>query len=134
MREIKFRGKIKNDSLPGVNYFVYGYYRIESGKSWIYDGNIIYEVVPETVGQFTGLKDKCIKEIYEGDIVRVEYLHYPETDKEKLIATYISPITFRDGFFAFADDYEYHVPCRGCYRTEVIGNIHDNPDLINSSK
>ena len=66
MREIKFRGKrIDNGK------WVYGDLQHVGKKIFIYDvnctGNI--EIDPSTIGQYTGLKDKNIKEIYEGDIL-----------------------------------------------------------------
>ena len=128
MREIKLRAWIRvekrfdySGDLRDYDYARRYFNSLEDND--IDDGDVI-------LMQYTGLKDKNGKEIYEGDIVRVEYLNYPESDKEKLMDTYVSPITFRNGFFAFSDGYEYRVPCQGCLRTEVIGNIHENPDLL----
>ena len=61
MREIKFRGKrIDNKK------WVYGCYVFDEYQSWIieYGENIKYEVMPATVGQYIGKKDKNGKEIY----------------------------------------------------------------------
>ena len=87
----------------------------------------IIEVIPETVGQCTGLKDENGKWIFEGDIIITNKFGTPEIrytivyDKE--IATFIGE--YKKGcvrhFTTFDGD-------SNCF--EVIGNIHNNPELL----
>lgn len=139
MREILFRGKRKRDGK-----WVYGWY---CGKtltpdmsdteecSQIIDFNTLYwhVVDPETVGQFTGLADKNGKKIFEGDIVHV--LGNQQVEDWKNV-NYIGSIAFLDAGFCVIDgtieDHafrRYQLP-RLDFDLEVIGNIHDNPELL----
>jgi uncharacterized phage protein (TIGR01671 family) len=134
MREILFRGKRKDNGEWVQGYvfdngfadrkrvFVGGLvitdYRGTADDKWEV-GTAFYEVIPETVGQYTGLTDKNGTKIFEGDIVKdcygeVELCYYHE-EKYRLIfdAThFIRELEVANG-----------VEC------EVIGNIHDNPEL-----
>ena len=83
---------------------------------------------PSTVGEYTGLKDKNEREIYEGDIVKRKGF-YPDYEKEfKCVITWngagwkaMKPI----GIHSVAD---WPLSTPGII--EVIGNIHDNPELL----
>lgn len=77
------------------------------------------EVIPETVGQYTELKDKNGKRIFELDIVKYErHIH---------LVTYYNEYA---GFYPFYD--QDHPAGYGVIgeESEVIGNIHDNPELL----
>ncbi|MHA6530205.1 YopX family protein [Paenibacillus sp. BAC0078] len=123
MRDIEFRGKrIDNGE------WVYGSYQVgKEGQphviSWWFvhqhEGDVsdcvdVAEVIPETVGQYTGFKDKNDKKIFDGDI-----LHW-----NRGFDMY-SAVEYQDGSFwsgetLLADSLE----------EVVVGNIHDNADLI----
>ena len=130
MREIKFKGKTANgewffgslaysDNIEPAIYF-------EVGKGAIKTFDFVY-VKPETVGQFTGLLDKHGRKIFEGDIV----------------VTCPSPLSISDGgdiskrivvnSWLFTDMC-LSAMCKKSSKLEkfykIVGNIHDNPDLM----
>ena len=132
MREILFRGKRYMDG-----QWVEGSLFIDEKKDKheILIGYVNYrvgwEVDPETVGQYTGLNDKNGKKIFEGDIV----LH-PWNDQDK---PEIFTIKFKDGQFVASPVKEteafWDFMVGGFSKEmEVIGNIHDNPELIGGTE
>ena len=110
MREILFRGERSDD------------------KEWVFgdlehNGNHIpkfvdgYTIDPSTVGQFTGLTDKNGKKIFEGDIIKVIA---GNPVGEPIVAKIIPNL----------NDYELMWDIEHSYEIEIVGNIHDNPELL----
>ena len=118
MREILFRGKrIDNGE------WIYGGISIFCGLAEIFDSNSIdnscYEVIPETVGQFTGLTDKNGKKIFEGDVISDGF-------ENAEIKWFNDECQFLAEF-----DIELSEPQELGKWGIIIGNIHDNPELLN---
>ena len=161
MREIKFRGKRVDNG-----EWVYGYYVrhetrqrcligddelkpeeikhlivVDSFADWNMPRQLQgIEVIPETVGQYTGLKDKNGVEICEGDIVQAEN-DVLEThsrgdmengtlevwDELECTIDAFGEIKFEDSAFMIE---EYFLAAFKECELEVVGNVHDNPELL----
>lgn len=129
MREIHFRGICKDSKRWAYGYYVHfedfsqgiNYHGICSGYY-----NTHFEVIPETVGQYTGLKDLHNTRIFEGDVCKAYICKAADTVEKEVVGV----ICFEDGTFEFKCEHEniYLYPLIDVL--EVIGNIHDNPELL----
>ena len=125
MRKIKFRAKLRGNLT--ARKWVYGSLLNVQEPQIVYGDNVnnFSWITPETVGQFTGLTDIEGKEIYEGDIAE------DENSIRRIIQYY-------DGCFKFHSEplSNYLVDRFNTVRKlslKVIGNIHDNPELVGES-
>ena len=138
IREVIFRGKrtdngkwecgdlLSPNEFNAIPHIVYIDYLNEYGDI----GEISTPVLPETVGQYTGLTDKNGRKIFEGDIVNVIY-----TSSLGEEFTQITTVRYDETECCFYP-MRWEEDCVNCdYSTEiteivVIGNIHDNPELL----
>ena len=145
MREILFRGKRTDNG-----EWAEGYYACESNHAcfayelkyhhyifkdvfldWNLGGLEKYEVIPETVGQYTGFTDKNGKKIFEGDII-TELDGGMDGIPRKVVwreayMQYGCPLVRRHWAYGNNDCGLWMMQSENI---EVIGNIHDNPELL----
>jgi hypothetical protein len=125
-REILFRAKAYNSpnnrwvyGLPGYTYYQNG--DVTIGNIW--ENRLPTAIIPETIGQFIGLEDKNGVKIFEGDIIESKCEHYEE-------GNYLIEFA-KTSFIAYGYNDEI---CFGkdisTNRMQIIGNIHDNPELL----
>ena len=128
MREILFRGKRLDNGV-----WITGAYHPAGGRHFIFPLALATDtsrikVVPETVGQFTGLLDKNGQRIFEGDVLRGEW--FPDYN---IPEQYTFVVKWHETGWAVEEKPyppellldEKHLD--GC---EIIGNIHDHPELL----
>lgn len=136
MREILFRGKrtdngewvyggiLQTDNWSEISVVTDYYGSMYEPPSCEVDS---YEVIPETVGQYTGLTDKNGKKIFEGDIIDTP-------DRLVKVVWFTSNAQFDLHFIRYKDDVTTTnfkgIYMRDLKEYEVIGNIHDNSELL----
>ena len=145
MREILFRGKRADNGAWETGSLVRVRVGCHDEKDYIVDKMTGYHtpVIPETIGEYTGLTDKNGTKIFEGDILRYSYEYEGSpwlkgrslTDED-----YRTGVVFwqywRGSWAVCARgkkqniNQDVYVYCRNPNRVEVIGNIHDNPELL----
>jgi len=128
-RKIEFRGKRID-----TEEWVYGYYFIDSRRVKIdyyirlLDSSETVEIIPETIEQYTGLKDKNGIKIFEGDICQIDL-----GDCDEVMVR--GQIIWQ--FLGWVWDYYQNDECLSEFESqeiEIVNNIHDNPEFLNNNE
>jgi len=145
MREIKFR--LWDNTNKKMHHQGFG---IDAESEIFYQPKILgkYDALNSILDQFTGLTDKNGKEIYEGDIVKYQY-HLDKNDKEcfyGIVEYHIRTLkeghdneSFHVGFILRGFDLkhkweDYYTELPDLNDIKKIGNIHENPELLNEAQ
>lgn len=148
MRQIKFKGKrIRPEGVQDA--WAYGSLIRRIDSTEIFDGVFTWFVDPDTVSQFTGLTDRNGKEIYEGDVLTDEFCGIGYEEPLNYLIDYSNEeakfIILDGGYSHYLGEgsqdcyggFVYTDECRDMSvvsEMEIIGSIHDNPELLNEKQ
>ncbi len=124
-REIKFRGKRKDNG-----QWIYGGFCKSKDNYFICDERpetiVNLEIDSKTLGQRVGIKDNDWIDIYEGDIVKADF------GMEKMNGNGKVEWSDNGGYWKFISTKPHKLPSllHRAFNIEIIGNIHDNPELL----
>ena len=125
MREILFRGKpIDEETIIGNDFYYGDLCHYANGEVTIRQPETGYEIAvfTETIGQFTGITDRNGKKIFEGDILKTNE------------ADWVGKVKFKHSAYIISDDNGGYSTYPDFSKCEVIGSIHDNPELLNNKQ
>ena len=140
MREILFRGKRTDNGEWFYGYYTNARYYLDKKEMHIiFEQDVeVYphsefaggeEVIPETVGQYTGLTDKNGRKIFEGDVI--EFADFFDSEIHRGVAYWCDFAFWLDCTETEGDDEGiYSLAYISSNALEVIGNIYDNPELM----
>ena len=136
MREILFRGKLKSNgewSFGNLNVSLRGTVIITPDETPI---GKYGQVIPETVGQYTGLTDKNGNKIFEGDIIKTK--KYGKIIGHSNVNGFdIFVVIYEPAMFRLENIHRAFNLVGKCWKGidyEIIGNIHDNPELLKEAE
>ena len=125
MREILFRGKRVDNG-----EWIEGFYLREAGNFIKELPSIIstptHLIIPDTIGQYTGLKDKNGKRIFEGDIVKIPFRRDYGVVRYEVPECHFEYVMQGDGDFIEFNGWASAV--------EVMGDVYDNPELLKETE
>ena len=140
MREILFRGKC-NETCKYNGQWIEGFYGEDDGKPIIAHstdrGLIGYFCEPDSIGQYTGLTDKNGKKIFEGDVLNVhdQIPMFDGYDTDEIVYNGKVMYIKNQGMYVCEGNNDGNALCAlNLDKCEVIGNIHDNPELLEVKK
>ena len=115
-----FRGERLEQNAKGQHAWHVGYLYLdeEFGNYRIISGDRDYAIAPSSIGQCTGLRDKNGRLIFEGDIIQAAYL-------QEAFA-----VEWRESAWMLSDKVSIFLHNMDLSKVEIIGNIHDNPELL----
>ena len=141
MRPIKFRGIVSDPESPMFGEFVFGdllrgyLYERKDKRGKIYiktKAPLCFEIRPETVGQFVGFSDCECGDIYEGDILEVNYIDDEEKSLHEVVwgGSDYPAFDLKPSIVFCESNALSHITQSGDYFYKVVGNIHEGQKIL----
>ena len=126
MREVKFRAWDETNKVMVYNVNINNGKPVKPGYQWFNAENTILHSEPQ---QYTGVKDRNGKEIYEGDILHERhFVSWSREKGERYVDVFA--VVWHDGGFTLKPIGKEHIRTLDWTQYEIVGNIYENPELI----